>query len=142
MASLGSRTAVQRLGTKGRKEADLSKTLLCVVITGLTCAFRQPGLVFCEVQGLAVWNYLSLAFEVLGPRARARLAKVLSRLFLGALARRPGAIKPHNEKLADHFQQTQMTSDKKTRFLAFVPPPAGLNIYIYVFNKLKSGCLL
>ena len=71
MASLGSRTAVQRLGTKGRKEADLSKTLLCVVITGLTCAFRQPGLVFCEVQGLAVWNYLSLAFEVLGPRARA-----------------------------------------------------------------------
>ena len=66
---------------------------------------------FCEVQGLAAWDYLSLAFEVLGPRAR--LAKVLSRLFLGALARADrGAIKQHNEKLADHFQQTQITSDK------------------------------
>ena len=86
MASLGSRTAVQRLGTKGRKEADLSKTLLCVVITGLTCAFRQPGLVFCEVQGLAVWNYLSLAFEVLGPRARAPCEGFVSTLFGSARA--------------------------------------------------------
>ena len=35
--------------------------------------------------------------------ARARLARVLSRLFLGARARGPGAIKPHNEELAGHF---------------------------------------
>ena len=76
-------------------------------------------LVFCEVQGLAVWNYLSLAFEVLGPRAR--LAKVLSRLFFGR-ARGPGAIKPHNEKLADHFQQTPVTSDKKPDYWLSFPP--------------------
>ena len=71
---------------------------------------------FCEVQGLANWNSLGLAFEVLGPRAR-RLAKVLSRLFLGARARGPGAIKPHNEKnlriiVSEH--KSQATKNKIT----------------------------
>ena len=90
------------------KKLISQKALLCVVVCvneNWVALLFQDGLV-CEVQGLAAWDYLSLVFEVLGPRAR--LEKVLSRLFLGALARADrGAIKQHNEKLAGHFQQTQ-----------------------------------
>ena len=79
------------------------KTLLCVVVCvneNWVALLFQDSLVLCSVKckGRPLGTiYLSLAFEVLGPRAR--LAKVLSRLFLGALARADrGAIKQHNEK--------------------------------------------
>ena len=99
------------------KRLIFQKTLLCVVICvneNSVALLFQDSLVLCSVKckgwpfgTLLVWRSRSWVHA----RARARLAKVLSRLFLGA--RGPGAIKPHNEKLADHCQQTQITSDKK-----------------------------
>ena len=93
------------------KKLISQKTLLCVVI----CANEnwvalpfQDSLVLCSVK-CNVWPFGT----ILVWRSRSWVR-----------ARGPGAIKPHNEKLADHFQQTQMTSNKKPDYwLSFPPRP-------------------
>ena len=87
------------------KKLISQKTLLCVVICvneNWVALLFQDSLVLCSVEckgwpfgTILVWR------STFWVRARARLAKVLSRLFLGARARGPRAIKPHNEKLAE-----------------------------------------
>ena len=88
---------------------------------------------FCEVQGLAVWNYLSLAFG----SARARLAKVLSRLFLGARARAPTRTwsdQTTQRKACGSFSANTNDKRQKTRLLAFVPPPHRfLSFFLFFF---------
>ena len=112
------------------EKADLSKNIprcghMCQLKLGCSALSRQPGLVFCEVQGLAVWNYLylNLAFG----SARARLAKVLSRLFLGARAR-TWSDQTTQRKACGSFSADTNDKRQKTRLLAFAPP----HRYIYI----------
>ena len=81
----------------------------------------QASLVLCSVKCKG-WSFRTILVWHLGPRARAPCEGVVSTLFGCTRARGPGAIKPHNEKLADHFQQTQMTSDKKPDYWLSSPP--------------------
>ena len=122
------------------KKLISQKTLLCVVICvneNWVALLFQDSLVLCSVKckgwpfgTILVWRSRSWV------RARARLAKVLSRLFLGA-ARGPGAIKPHNEKLAEHFQQTQITSDKKPDYWLSFPPTSNLKRLDILHQQLQ-----
>ena len=71
--------------TVGEK-ADLSKNIprcghMCQLKLGCSALSRQPGRVFCEVQGLAVWNYLYLNLAFGSARARAPCEGVVSTLF-------------------------------------------------------------
>ena len=114
------------------KKPISQQTLLCVVICvneNWVALLFQDSLVWPF--GI-VWNYFGLAFEVLGPCARARALRKCCLDSVWARARGPGAIKPHNEKLADHFRQTQMTSDKKPDYWLSFPPQVFKfsNIYI------------
>ena len=92
------------------KKLISQKTLLCVVIcvneNWVALPF-QDSLVLCSVK-CNVWPFGT----ILVWRSRSWVR-----------ARGPGAIKPHNEKLADHFQQTQMTSNKKPDYWLSSPHP-------------------
>ena len=102
------------------KKLISQKTLPGVVICAnenWVALLFQDSLVLCSVKCKG-WPFGTILVWRLGPLPR--LAEVLSGLFLGA--RGPGAIKPHNEKLADHFHQTQMTSDKKPNYWLSFPP--------------------
>ena len=77
--------------------------------TGLLCSFKT-ALVLCSVKCQG-WPFGTILVWRLGPQAR--LAKVLSRLFLGTHARGPGAIKPRNDTLANQPPQTNITNDNK-----------------------------
>ena len=92
------------------KKLISQKTLLCVVVCvneNWVALLFQDSLVLCSVKCKG-WPLGTILVWCSRSWVRARLAKVLSRLFLGALVRADrGAIKQHSEKLADHFQQTQ-----------------------------------
>ena len=81
----------------------------------------QDSLVLCSVKCKG-WSFGTILVWHLGPRARALRRCCLDFFWVRARARGPGAIKPQNEKLADHFQQTQMTSGKKPDYWLSFPP--------------------
>ena len=95
------------------EKADLKKTLLGVVI----CANQnwiallfQDSLVLWSVKCQS-WPFGTILVWRLGPRARAPCEGVVSTL-LGC-AHGPGAIKPHNDTLANQSPQTDITNDTK-----------------------------
>ena len=88
------------------------KTLLGVVI----CANENWVALLFQSWNILVWH--------LGPRARA----VLSRLFLGARAR-TWSDQTTQRKACGSFSANTNDKRRKTRLLAFVPPP---QVYIYI----------
>ena len=110
------------------KKLISQKTLLRVVICAnenWVALLFQDSLVLCSVKRKG-WPFETILVWRLGPRARAPCEGVVSTLF--GRARGPGAIKPHNEKLADHFQQTQMTKARKKQITGFRSPPTGIGL--------------
>ena len=107
------------------EKADLSKNIarcghMCQWKLGCSALSRQPGLVFCEVQGLAVWNYLSLAFE--SARVRALRRCCLDSFWVRARAR-TWSDQTTQRKTCGSFSANTNDKRQKTRLLAFVPSP-------------------
>ena len=120
------------------KKPISQQTLLCVVICvneNWVALLFQDSLVWPF--GI-VWNYFGLAFEVLGPCARARLAKVLSRLCLGARAR-TWSDQTTQRKACGSFSANTNDKRQKTRLLAFVPPHRYSNFQTFIFLTCLLG---
>ena len=95
------------------EKADLKKTLLGVVICAnqnWVALLFQDSLVLWSVKCQS-WPFGTILVWRLGPRVRAPCEGVVSTL-LGC-ARGPGAIKPHNDTLANQSPQTDITNDTK-----------------------------
>ena len=115
------------------KKLISQKTLLGVVICAnenWVALLFQDSRVLCSVKCKG-WPFGTILVWRLSPRACAPCEGVVSTLSGCAHARGRGAIKPHNEKLVDHFQQTQMTSDKKPDYWLSFPPPTGVVVVVF-----------